>query len=202
MNWFVKVWTTPLINREEETPASEETEYSSESNYYQQESEPVRASEQRAPGMFDWFWGTPEQESEPQQRHHQEPASVSNELNIQGDDEFVRKVTTAYNYLDAEDQASVRENTRQIIQHARVSGAFPVNRIIMLGGEVLERDLKSIAGVLRHEAHHMTYGEVANSQNEELDCIQKQIAALRKIGGCEAEIAALERADGLHYLDS
>jgi hypothetical protein len=195
MNWIAKAWTTPLINREEETTA---TEYNSESSY-QSES----TAEPKASGIFDWFWGTPEQdaqsEPEPVQRQYEQ---ATNDLNIQGDEAFVQKVTNAYNYLSADDQAFVRESTKHIMQHSRVSGASFINRIIMLGGEVLQRDEKSIAGVLIHESHHMTYGEVLNSQEEELDCISKQIEALRKIGGCEAEIAALEKEDGSHYLNT
>ncbi len=236
-NWLAETWATPLDNQEAETTT---TEYGSENSYsqsYSQEQEPEQRApgmfdwifgssseqeqtqthyeetetkseqsyyqepEQKAPGMFDWFWGTPEQNSEPEPLQNSYQQATNEFLNIQGDEEFAKKVTRAYNYLDAEDRAFVRENTKHIMQHARVSGAFPISKIVMLGGEVLERDEKSIAGVLVHEAKHNTNGPIANSQQEELDCIARQIATLRKIGGCEAEIAALEREDGNHYLD-
>lgn len=189
---------------------------SSEQNYYQ-ESEPTqvhyqepeseqsysqeREPEQRPKGMFDWFWGNTEQEAESEPVYNSYRQTASESLNIQGDDDFEAKVTRAYNYLDAEDQAFVRNNTSRILQHKKVSGAFPISKIIMLGGEVLERDERSIAGVLVHEAKHNTNGPIANSQQEELDCIARQIQTLRKIGGREAEIAQLEKKDGLHYLD-
>ena len=164
---------------------------------YSQEREP----EQRPKGMFDWFWGNTEQEAESEPVYNSYRQTASESLNIQGDDGFEAKVTRAYNYLDAEDQAFVRNNTSRILQHKKVSGAFPISKIVMLGGEVLERDERSIAGVLVHEAKHNTNGPIANSQQEELDCIARQIQTLRKIGGCEAEIAQLEKKDGLHYLD-
>ena len=189
---------------------------SSEQNYYQ-ESEPTqthyqepeseqsysqeREPEQRPKGMFDWFWGNTEQEAESEPVYNSYRQTASESLNIQGDDDFEAKVTRAYNYLDAEDQAFVRNNTSRILQHKKVSGAFPISKIVMLGGEVLERDERSIAGVLVHEAKHNTNGPIANSQQEELDCIARQIQTLKKIGGCEAEIAQLEKEDGLHYLD-
>jgi hypothetical protein len=72
----------------------------------------------------------------------------------------------------------------------------------MLGGEVLTRSDKSIAGVLRHEAGHMESEGAANSQQEELKCIADQIRTLEKIGGCPEEIAALRREDGNHYLNT
>lgn len=194
-NWLAKTWGFDDQHQQEETQA----ECGSQS--YSQEPEP----EQKAPGMFDWLWGSPEQSSEVthhvSEENQYQRLAASEALNIQGDSDFVEKVTRAYDCLDGEDQAFVRNNASRIVQHARVSGAFPVNKIIMLGGEVLERSEKSIAGVLKHETKHLTSGGVANSQQEELDCIAGQIETLRKIGGDPDEIRWLEAQDGNHYLN-
>lgn len=172
-----------------------------EQTYYQE-------PEQQPTDFLSWLFGGGSTQ-QPEQTHYQEPeqtyyqeTAASQDLNIQGDPDFVQQVTRAYNYLDADDQAFVRDNTTRIEQHHRVSGAFPVHKVIFLGGEVLTRNDKSIAGVLRHEAGHMKKGGAANSQQEELECIADQIRALEKIGGCEEEIAALRREDGNHYLNT
>lgn len=74
-NWLAETWR--LDNEEEE----DSTDYSDDSSSYYQEpeqsSEPsyYQEPEQKSVGMFDWLWGSAEQnsESEPSQSYYREP---------------------------------------------------------------------------------------------------------------------------------
>lgn len=168
-NWLGKTWGSD--NQSESYSQEPKLEQS-----YSQESEP----EQRAPGIFDWLFGGSERNSEV--THYQESKSqyqysaASEDLNIQGDPDFVAKISRAYNCLDLEDRAFIRENTNRIEQHHRVSGTFPIHKVILVGSDVLQQSEKSIAAMLSHEAGHNPFTEIspysnlASSPNHSLTC--------------------------------
>jgi hypothetical protein len=240
-NWLAETWATPLDNQEAETTT---TEYGSENSYsqsYSQEQEP----EQRAPGMFDWLWGSSEQElvqdyqkSEPQQSyqepeqkstglfgwlfgtsgqnseptHCQEPEqnpyqrlAASEDLTIEGDPHFVRKIQRALTLLEnhsPEDLEVIRQSATSI-KSANQSGAAYWASRIDIAPDTLNTSDEYLAGVLRHEAEHnrnrISNQGLGNSVQEELDCTRKQIECLKKLNADPHEIRHLENQDGTHY---
>ena len=143
-------------------------------------------------------------------RNSRESNTTSKGIEISNPHQFtdmeskVQKALQLIENCDSDGYQLVQQNVKSISSASRSGAAYWADRID-IGQQTLNDEPEWLAGMLVHEARHIERrvaegaGHVANSEEEELDCIAHQRRTLTKVNAPHWMIAGLDQEKGDHY---